>query len=372
MASPPSGSPAEEFDFIEEPSRDFFCPVTLDLLREPHQTLCCGNHISPEAVTTLQESGKPCPLCKKAGLKTLPDQFFKRQVNALKVRCPHKSAGCPWVGELGGRKRHFSIGSAEGKCKFEEIACEFDHAGCTAKLQRAKMADHKRHSVEEHLSMTGKIVRQQATMLQQQAATLQQQAATLQQQVNIITHLQQQMKQLVAHVKPGCESPAAESSSVVFTPPPVIIMTNFSRYKSAGNRWLSPPFYSHVGGYKMCIKVNPNGVGDGAGTHVSMFVYLMRGEYDNDLLWPFRGRITFQLVNRRADTGHVSYAVNYDDKTEHDTAGRVTEGERAINGWGLTRFTPHTTLCYDASKNTEFLVNDSLKIRVTAFKLTAW
>ena len=56
--------------------------------------LCCGNHISPEAVATLQENGKPCPLCQNADLKTVPDQFFKRQVNGLKVRCPNQSAGC--------------------------------------------------------------------------------------------------------------------------------------------------------------------------------------------------------------------------------------------------------------------------------------
>ena len=137
MASPPSS--AEEFDFVEEPSRDFFCPVTLDLLREPQQTLCCGNHISPEAVATLQKSGKPCPLCKEADLKTLPDKFFKRKVNQLKVRCPNKSVGCPWVGELGGRERHLSLGSAQGECKFVEIACTYS---CGRAIHRQLVATH--------------------------------------------------------------------------------------------------------------------------------------------------------------------------------------------------------------------------------------
>ena len=335
MASPPSS--AEEFDFVEEPSRDFFCPVTLDLLREPHQTLCCGNHISPEAITTLQESGKPCPLCKKAGLKTLPDQFFKRQVNALKVCCLHKSAGCPWVGELGGLERHLSAGSAEGECKFEEIACEFSHAGCSAKLARARLAGHKRQHVGEHLSM---VVRKQA---------------------KVIATLQQQVKQLAAHLKP--ES-LAESPTVSFIPPPAIIMTDFSQHKSAGDSWQSPPFYSHIGGYKMCLEVDAKGYGDE--TQVSVFVYLMRGEYDDDLLWPFRGDITLQLCNRREDAGHIKHTVVFDD--DDDATERVTEGEQA--GYGLgDDIIPHTALCYDASKNTEFLVNDSLKFRVTAIKL---
>ena len=48
----------------------------------------------------------------------------------------------------------------------------------------------------------------------------------------------------------------------------------------------------HWIGYKMCINVNANGSGSGAGTYVSVFVYLMRGEYDSRLVWPFRGYIT--------------------------------------------------------------------------------
>ena len=338
MASSPSS--AEEFDFIEEPSRDFFCPVTLDLLREPHQTLCCGNHISPEAITTLQESGKPCPLCKKAGLKTLPDQFFKRQVNALKVYCPHKSAGCPWVGELVDLEQHLSAGSAEGECKFEEIACEFGHVGCTAKLPRAKVADHKRERVEEHLSMA----------------------------VQTIATLQQQMKQLAAHLKP--ES-LAESPSVIFIPPPAFIMTNFNRHKRAGDNWYSPPFYSHIGGYKLCFRVDANGWADGKGTHVSVGVNLLLGEYDDNLLWPFRGCITFQLCNRRVDTGHLKSNIDFTDKAEDSAAGRVTDPEsEQDHGLGWPKVFPHTVLCYDASKNTEFLVSNSLKFQVISIKLT--
>ena len=93
--------------------------------------------------------------------------------------------------------------------------------------------------------------------------------------------------------------------SHVFVPPPTFIMTNFSRHKDSGEEWFSPPFYSHIGGYKMCLEVDANGWGDGSGTHVSAVIRFMRGEYDDDLLWPFRGEITFQLINRRADEGHV-------------------------------------------------------------------
>ena len=146
------------------------------------------------------------------------------------------------------------------------------------------MADHKRQSVEEHLTMAGKTIKQQATVLQQQATMQAKTIATLQQQEKVIASLQLEatlMKQLVAHLKPGS---LVKSPSVLFIPPPAFIMTDFSRHKSASDTWYSPPFYSHIGGYKMCFRVDANGVVDGAGTHVSVFVYLMRGEYDYDLL----------------------------------------------------------------------------------------
>ena len=54
----------------------------------------------------------------------------------------------------------------------------------------------------------------------------------------------------------------------------------------------------------MCIFVDANGRGSGAGTHVSVYVHLMRGEYDSRLVWPFRGDITIQLVNHNNDHDH--------------------------------------------------------------------
>ena len=45
----------------------------------------------------------------------------------------------------------------------------------------------------------------------------------------------------------------------------------------------------------MCINVDANGRGTGAGTYVSVYVHLMRGEYDSRLVWPFRGDITIQI-----------------------------------------------------------------------------
>ena len=101
-----SAATAVDFDFVEQPSKEFLCPVTFELLLEPHLTGCCGNHLSERAVVRLKQEKKPCPICNELDLATMFDKFHKRKVLELKVRCPHTPNGCEWVGEVGDLNRH--------------------------------------------------------------------------------------------------------------------------------------------------------------------------------------------------------------------------------------------------------------------------
>ena len=71
---------------------------------------------------------------------------------------------------------------------------------------------------------------------------------------------------------------------------------------------------------------------------MSVFVCLMRGEYDSILKWPFRGNITIQLVNHSNDRDHHQQTVHFNDTAIFRGAGkRVTSGERD-SGWGIRQF----------------------------------
>ncbi len=139
-----------------------------------------------------------------------------------------------------------------------------------------------------------------------------------------------------------------------------IVMTDFEQHKRDKDEWYSEGFYTHPQGYKMCLSVYANGNGGGEGTHVSCFVYLMRGEFDEHLKWPFRGKVTFQLLNQQEDNKHLTKPVAFND--EH--TARVTSGERAAEGWGKAMFTPHSDLGYTAATNCQYLMNDCLYFRV--------
>ena len=521
MASLPATE--DEYDFVEKPSEDFYCLVTFELLREPHLTECCGNHLSQEAVTRLQ--GQPCPVCKESSLNTMPDKYFKRKVSELKVHCP---LGCDWVGELGSLDRHLNHNSVEGECQFMTMVCPYscgdgfqrcrldehkandcpnrpfsckycghkatyisvtrDHwpicakyrvdcpkkclgcqwagergdlgqhlndgseegecqfvavacpHGCLRLFKRMNLQIHKtnycpnrpftcqycnykdifnkvtnkhmavctkypiecpnkcgekaieRQHLRKHLEETcplqvikcefsyagcevvcqrqhmqthlGKNVKVHLNKLSQHTICLQ---STTQQQQSIIEQLQnvtqQQQKQIVALMSAlalNVQKPLVP----VFIPPPDIVMTDFEKHKKTGDKWYSPSFYSHIGGYKMCLRVDAFGNGGGKATHISAFCYLTRGEYDDQLKWPFRGDITIQLLNQSSDEGHRERFVHFDDTVGNEYAGRVVGKERATQGWGQQKFTAHTEL---NTENKEYLKNDCLKFRISRF-----
>ena len=134
----------------------------------------------------------------------------------------------------------------------------------------------------------------------------------------------------------------------------------FMELKKDGTNWFSNPFYTRSGGYKMCLEVRASGIGDGAGTHVSVFTHLMRGEFDSDLEWPFRGIITIKIVNQLEDREHYTASICYDGTSDH-CAGRVTVKQRS-QGWGNQNFIPHSKL--KKSTNCQYLLHDCLIFHV--------
>jgi len=127
----------------------------------------------------------------------------------------------------------------------------------------------------------------------------------------------------------------------------------FEKHRQSHTVWYSPPFYTHPRGYKMRLRVDANGNGDAKGTHVSVFVCLMRGEYDDHLKWPFNRDITIQLLDQEGREEHHTVVIRYTD----GTTNRVTVGKRSCE-WGATMFIPHNKL------SPKFLKNNCLLFRV--------
>lgn len=153
-------------------------------------------------------------------------------------------------------------------------------------------------------------------------------------------------------------------------PPRVFKMAAFDRHKSEGETWYSPDFYSHVGGYRMCLAVAPGGQEKGSGTHLSVYVALMRGQYDEQLVWPFRGEVVVELLNQARDRKHHSGRVLFQQLWVTEYNGRVLWGERSGKPWGLDQFLGHDKLLsLESNGGCQFLKDDCLYFRVSSVKV---
>ena len=95
-----------DYPFVKEPSQEFYCPVTFDLMLQPHLTSCCRQHMSQEVVSVLQRERKACPLCRAQCWNTVLDKALQQRVSSLLVFCCHVDRGCRWQGELSAFHHH--------------------------------------------------------------------------------------------------------------------------------------------------------------------------------------------------------------------------------------------------------------------------
>ena len=117
--------------------------------------------------------------------------------------------------------------------------------------------------------------------------------------------------------------------------------------------WKSNPFYTHPRGYKICLKIYTNGNGDGLGTHISVFICLMRGEFDFHLKWPFEGDVFVRLLNQNDAKRYYFQAAISMNKTTlvQESGAQVTCANMASSGFGLSQFISHAELAPNYLKN---------------------
>ena len=63
----------------------------------------------------------------------------------------------------------------------------------------------------------------------------------------------------------------------------------------------SDPIYTSPQGYKMKMEIYPNGNGETKDSHLSVYMRVMKGEYDSILSWPFQKKITFTLIDQQQE-----------------------------------------------------------------------
>ena len=390
----------KDYDFLEPPPPEFFCPVNFEFLVDPQQTTCCGNHLSCEAALKLQEEGRACPMCNEPNLTTVPDKHYKRRCLDFCVRCPHDA--CGWVGEIRGYQTHLEscvkrpwecqhcglsctheegedhlpacnmfpipcpngceVGTVErgnlvhhsSVCSLEPVACQMSEYGCSAIVPRKDLATHMEENKIQHVTSIALLNLSLSRQLQEdlakkdvKIAQLQQSVLQLQQELQIkmkdVSKQMQRVQTTVGHI----EDHTARGSHTLCK---VITFDQYSHYKKSGKVVDSDPFISHYHGYKLQFRVTYYSTPFDA---IVCFLCILPGEYDDELQWPVKIKLEVEQLNQAADQSHVMVTTTLLwDKAER-------ESWKAIDDYYMK---------YDILEKREhgmqYMMNDSLKFRL--------
>ena len=262
------------------------------------------------------------------------DKLFLRKVNSLRVKCPNTKLGCEWRGDLGKVEEHENVCQAK-----TGVPCDFHAMGCETRVPLAKMEDHLNKTLRKHLALMLQAIQGK----DKQIAKLEQKVSCLQSEV---TSLQNDLKKFSVSLRGPKRYPPVD-----------LVMYNYNMFKGSEMEWNSDGFYTHPNGYKMCLTVFANGVGRGRDSHVSVFATLMKGEYDDDLNWPFRGQVAVELLESDFfyTNTEIEDVFRFNARTPPRAKSRPVD-DRNEYGHGNAEFLPHFIIPYSV---------DVLRFRVT-------
>ena len=118
----------------------------------------------------------------------------------------------------------------------------------------------------------------------------------------------------------------------------------------------SSSFYRY--GYKFKISMYPNGVSAGENTHLSVYLIIMKGEYDATLTWPFDKKVTFTLIDQQENEHNrenIAESTTLDPK--RSSFARPVKEEN--DGWGFHNFVSHEKL-----QKRSYIVDDTIFVQV--------
>ncbi len=172
------------------------------------------------------------------------------------------------------------------------------------------MPEHQRENLLTHISLLATNHAKQQAQINKQQDDLAEQKAINIKQYEEIRALRMQL------------------NTVTMVSTPVLAMTKYQQHKTNNVRWYSRPVYTHHQGYKICLGVDAKKNVIVGMLNMYVYVFFMRGEFDDSLTWPFQGEISIQLLYQVNGEQNVKFEMNYDRSTMIKTCSRVTKGER--------------------------------------------
>ncbi|XP_062519936.1 TNF receptor-associated factor 6-like isoform X1 [Corticium candelabrum] len=312
MASAAGAPGGYEVEFVKPLKKDLECPICLLALREPLQTPC-GHLMCKSCVDKITKDEEfKCPLDNKVEKRSeaFLDKIHERKVLGLKVKCNNHGDGCAWMGELRDLQKH-----ADDGCDFAQVYCEFLSVGCSHKMKKRDVGDHKDKCSKEHLDLLLKNVDDLKAQIQRRPS----------ESCKFIWRIENWSETL--------ENAKMKKTTILY----------------------SSAFYTGYPGYKLCMCIQPDYEGEG---HVGVYLIIMKGDFDHQLQWPFPYSYRLTVIDQQPDGNNVS--VLFDPAEAGADAQECYERKtyQSMIGWGRGKFISHLDLTKEA-----YIRDDSLLLR---------
>ena len=288
------------------------CTACNGILRDPisvESKLKCKSCLEPS------ESGEPS-VSASIGI-----------TEGLKVSCPFKNKGCDWsdsITNIIDHKKHCQYFLDKyPNCPEIDMACSFKRYGCEVVTKRKHMEHHEKESQTKHLKMMEKHIKSTDDNLK----NLQSEFQTLNSKLQLV---EKEMKHTFGGII--CEVPGV-------------------REKIKINRtYKTDEFY--VGLYSFQADIYPRNDNK---ENFGIFIQIVRGQFDDKLIWPLRGKISFTLMNQINESNSITntFAITTDNQ---DAFQRYSSNSTSR---GYPNFATHQTILKD-----EFSKGDTIKIKI--------
>ncbi|OAD53735.1 TNF receptor-associated factor 4 [Eufriesea mexicana] len=276
-------------------------------------------HLSQHKLGECAKRLVACRYCNK--------EFVFDTLGAHHAKCGRFPVACPHRCETAVLPREDLEVHLKDHCTTHRLSCTFKDAGCRFKGNRFSLDKHVAESAKMHLSLM----------------------------CSVVTKQQHQITSLKS---------AISKLSLNYTGTLIWKITDYSAKMSEakakeGMELVSPPFYTSQYGYKLQASVFLNGNGTGEGSHISIYIKILPGEYDALLRWPFSHSVSFTIFDQ---TVVAEKACNIVESFIPDPTWKNFQRpsrEPDSLGFGFPRFVSHEMV-----KKRHFVKDNTMFIRV--------
>ena len=379
------------------------CPICGVALRDPQQTVC-GHRFCSACLEPLrkEKDSFTCPICRAElqSAQVFPDNAIKRHVMSLKVKCNEHKSGCEWQGEmrqLGDHpdhcqfvllscslgcgknamrrnmarhvkkcprrkekcqycngefehqhmKKHFDTDcpqlqimcpqncgkrlvrcqrddhvAVDGTCPNTNMKCAFEDTGCSFVGKRKDMGQHTKENLETHLTMSHMTVKK--------------------------------LNEKVKEMEEALEK-AKEKAHFHYLWKITEWSCHMERAKAVENYGIhSDEVYVSVPGHRVRMTLYPNETDN----YVGIFLFVVKGEYDDFTQWPFRLDYAFSVIDQQQ---------NRQDRTEKVVVDESPTIEDCFDSPGGDGYGHAEIISHDELQTRSFVKNDCLFVKLTVY-----